>query len=128
MINRMQDRRSGVTPTIAEYVSYWLDLRKADLAGNTHARYRTLARNQIVPYIGSVPLDQLNAARLQGLYDRLARSGGAKGDPLRTATIGQVHRFLHVCLERAASDGILAHNPVDRVKSPRIAAPQYKTG
>lgn len=122
MMIGMQEFCNRGTPTIAEYLSYWLDLRKADLAGNTHARYRTLARNQIVPYIGSIPLDELNAARLQGLYERLARSGGAKGDPLRTATIGQVHRFLHVCLERAAFDGILAHNPVDRVKSPRIKA------
>jgi integrase len=128
MICAMQEQFSASTPTIAQYVSYWLELRKGDLAGNTHARYCTLARNQIVPYIGSLPLDRLNAACLQWLYDRLARSGGAKGDPLRTATIGQVHRFLHVCLEHAASDGILPHNPVDRIKTPRIAVPAHKTG
>jgi len=108
-------------PTVAEYVQYWLDLRKADLAENTYARYRTLARNQVVPYIGSIRLSELNAGRLAWLYEQLAAKGGAHGDPLRTATIGQVHRFLHVCFERAADEGVLAHNPVDRVKSPRVA-------
>lgn len=124
----MHDRSNESIPTISEYVSYWLRLRESDLAANTHARYCTLARNQIVPYIGAMQLDRLNASCLQWLYDTLARSGGAKGDPLRSGTIGQVHRFLHVCLEHAASDGILAHNPVDRIKSPRIKPPAHKNG
>ncbi|MBV8434435.1 MAG: hypothetical protein JO029_09150 [Candidatus Eremiobacteraeota bacterium] len=108
-------------PTTAEYVERWLELRKGDLASNTYARYRTLARNQVVPYIGSVPLAELGPRCLEWLYQQLAIDGGANGNPLRSATIGQVHRFLHVCLERAATDGILDNNPVDRVKSPRIA-------
>ncbi|HKE36622.1 MAG TPA: hypothetical protein VKB39_04275 [Candidatus Baltobacteraceae bacterium] len=108
--------------TLAEYVEDWLELRKGDLAKNTHARYRTLARNQVLPHIGALPLTELVPHRLETLYARLAVDGGANGNPLRSATIGQVHRFLHVCLERAAADGILEHNPVDRVKPPRIGA------
>ena len=108
-------------PTTAEYVERWLELRKGDLASNTYARYRTLAQNQVVPYIGSVPLAELGPRCLEWLYQQLAIDGGANGNPLRSATIGQVHRFLHVCLERATTDGILDNNPVDRVKSPRIA-------
>lgn len=110
------------TPTIAEYAQYWLDLRKRDLAENTHARYRTLVRNQVIPYIGSTRLAELNAASLERLYEQLALNGSASGNPLRTATIGQVHRFLHVCLEFAIAEGVLRHNPVDRVKSPRVAS------
>ena len=113
--------------TIAEYVEDWLELRKGDLAKNTHARYRTLARNQVLPYIGSIPLSELAPRRLEVLYERLAVDGGAHGNPLRSATIGQVHRFLHVCFERAALDGLLEHNPVDRVKSPRIVPKRIAT-
>lgn len=109
--------------TIGQYVTYWLDLRKADLAANTHARYRTLARNQVLPYIGAFTLTELTPRLFEQLYDELRRAGGANGDPLSTATVGQVHRFLHVCLEHAATEGVLEHNPLDRVRSPRISRP-----
>jgi hypothetical protein len=112
--------RQHYEQTIEQYIEHWLEVRKADLAANTHARYRTLAKNQVVPYIGFVTLVELGPRRLEWLYERLAIDGGAHGNPLRSATIGQVHRFLHVCLERAADEGILENNPVDRVKSPRI--------
>lgn len=113
-------------PTISEYVEQWLELRKADLAANTHARYRTLARNQVLPYIGSLPLPQLGPHRLARLYEQLIVNGGANGKPLRSATVGQVHRFLHVCFEWAANAGILEANPIDRVKSPRIPTQSAK--
>lgn len=109
--------------TIEQYVTYWLDLRKADLAANTHARYRTMARNQVLPYIGTLPLAKVTPPLFEQLYAKLQKSGGARGDPLSTATVGQVHRFLHVCFERAANEGILEHNPLDRVKSPQIESP-----
>jgi hypothetical protein len=108
------------SPTIAEYMTGWLEFRKRDLAETTHARYCTLARNQILPRIGSTRLSELHAGHLERLYGQLAIDGSVNGYPLRSATIGQVHRFLHVCLEAATTQGLLAHNPVDRVKSPRI--------
>jgi hypothetical protein len=115
--------KRSTRPTIAEYVDYWLDLRKDDLASNTHARYCTLARNQVLPYIGELRLNQIKPGLLADLYEELTRSGGIKGKPLRSGTVGQVHRFLHVCFEKATTDGLLANNPMDRVKSPRIPKP-----
>lgn len=107
--------------TVSEYLSWWLALREDDLAANTHARYRTLARNQVVPFVGAVLLRDLTPARIELLYDALSINGGADGSPLLSSTIGQVHRLLHVCLERATDDGLLAANPADRVRSPKIA-------
>jgi integrase len=102
------------------YLERWLDLRRCDLAKSTLARYRTLARNQIVPFVGHVELLDLTPAVLVELYAALLRDGAAGGGRLRSSTIGQVHRLLHVALEAAAEAGIIEGNPADRVRSPRV--------
>jgi len=107
--------------TMEDLVDYWLGMRENDLAPSTFARYRTLARNQVVPYVGSVLLQDLTPERLRALYADLALSGAADGSPLLSSTIGQVHRFIHVMLEWAAEQRLLAANPADRVKAPSIA-------
>ena|SRR5215469_11298087 len=106
--------------TIAEYVAHWLEIRKSDLAPSTIARYRTLARNQVLPHIGLVRLLELSPARLAHLYEELAKERGARGEYLQSATICRVHAFLHVCMEHATVSGVLTNNPVDRVKPPTI--------
>jgi hypothetical protein len=114
------DRAVAYGQTIAEYVTAWLAARENEIATNTHVRYRQLAKNQVLPYVGGLGLEELTPDRLQVLYRELAISGGAKGSPLQSSTIGQVHRFLHVCFEKATTDGLLSDNPVDRVRSPRV--------
>ena len=109
-----------VFPTLEQYLKYWLSLRKADLALKTYSRYRGVAHHQIFPYIGRLDLRDVTPARIERLYIELLGTGGAKGEPLRSGSVSQVHRLLHVCFERAIADGLLERNPIDGVKAPLI--------
>jgi integrase len=73
----------------------------------------------VIPYIGSVRLDQLTGSRLTALYRSLEMSGRADGDGgLAPRTVRYVHTIIHAGLKAAVRDGSLAINPADKAVPP----------
>jgi integrase len=99
--------------TLADYLSAWLTVRRAELAPQTWARYESLLRVHVVPHIGALRLRELQPWHLRELYRELA-------ERLSPRTVGHVHRALHAALAQATLDGMLATNPADRVRPPRV--------
>jgi hypothetical protein len=56
--------------TIAECLSTWLD-GPYDLAGKTLERYRQLADQQIIPFLGTVQVQKLRPAQVQDWHSIL---------------------------------------------------------
>lgn len=111
--------------TVAEYLRAWLETHRRfggrdgrGLQPNTLRAYRNLLERHILPAIGSLPLQKLHAAHLEGLYTAMLD----RGFSMRLAEMA--HRVLHVALEAAVEKNLLSVNPCDRV--PRKPRAHYR--
>ena len=116
------DNGTAVDPskvTVAEYVRGWLD-SASDLAPKTLERYRQLAEQQIVPYLGATAMQKLRPAQIHDWHGTLLKSGGKDGKPLSARTVGHAHRVLHRALERAMRLEIISRNVAHPVRPPKV--------
>src|SRR5262245_13024562 len=107
--------------TVAEYLNSWLDNARG-LAGKTLERYHQLAEQQIVPHLGSLPLQKLRPVHVADWHAKLLASGGRKGRSLSARTVSHAHFVLHRALERACETELLARNVAHAISPPKIEA------
>jgi integrase len=117
------------TWTVERYIDHYFESYcEGNLAVKTVARYRQMARCQIVPAIGHLRVRDVTPSDLQRLYGRLRRDGGrSDGRPgaLSDQTIYHVHRFLHALFNHAVGDEVRETTPAD-LKKTRIKTPKRK--
>jgi integrase len=107
--------------TVAEFAERWdRDWASLSVSPKTLERYRQIIRLNVVPHVGSMPIQKLRPVHLVELYAELLRSGGREGRPLAAASVSYVHRVLHRMLGHAATWGIVTTN-VGSVVSPPSA-------
>lgn len=80
---------------------------------STVRHYKRMADYYIVPDLGGVLLRDLNTADVQGLYTALRERG------LSDSTVHHVHVALGKLLGDAVEDGLMARNPVQRLRKDR---------
>jgi integrase len=107
--------------TIADHLRAWLDGGAHGLAGKTRERYGELAKQQICPFIGSVPLQRLRPSHVADWHAKLLQEGGENGRPLSARTVGHAHRVLHRALARAVATELVPRNVASIVKPPKVA-------
>jgi integrase len=107
--------------TVAEYIHGWLEGARG-LSGKTLERYRELAARQIIPHLGTIPLQKLRPAQIQGWHAMLLRAGGAGGRPLSARTVAHCHRLLHTALARALNGELVSRNVATIVRPPTVTA------
>lgn len=108
--------------TVADYIRGWLDDAAHGISPKTKERYWQLAEQQIIPHLGTVPLQKLRPAQIQEWHGILLRSGGKDGRPLSARTVGHAHRVLHRALARAALSEVVSRNVASLVHPPRVEA------
>lgn len=112
----------GVDPskaTVAEFAERWdRDWASLSVSPKTLERYRQIIRLNVVPHVGSMPIQKLRPVHLVELYARLLRSGGREGRPLAAASVSYVHRVLHRMLGHAATWGVVTTNVASVVSAP----------
>jgi integrase len=105
--------------TIADYLRKWLD-NPHGLAGKTVERYRQLAEQQIIPHLGSVPIQRLKPVHVEDWHRLLLASGGKDGAPLSTRTVRHAHRLLHKTLARATKAEVISRNVAVVISPPKV--------
>jgi len=105
--------------TVGETLRSWLD-GPHGLGGKTAERYRQLAEQQIIPHVGSLPLQKLRPAHIADWHAMLLTAGGKDGRPLSARTVLGAHRVLHRLLARAVESELLARNVASIVKPPKV--------
>lgn len=89
------------------------------LKASTESSYRKNLRLHVIPYIGDVPLRDLNGQRLTALYRKLETEGRADGaGGLSARTVRYVHTIIRKALSEAVEHGLIAVNPADKAKPP----------
>ena len=120
-IAKMRDVRrdvdKGVTTTrsmaLEAWLTKWIDeVVPGRVKPKTFATYRSYVRNYIVPAIGRVKLDRLNAQHVRDLH-AFAYSKGAT-----STTAGHAHRILGTALAEAMTEDLVGRNVAAIVAPP----------
>jgi len=115
-------RGTAVDPskqTVGQYLSQWLATSvAARVRASTLDSYTRLMRASILPTIGEVPVQKLNAAQVQRLYTDLLAAG------LSHRTVRYVHTVLKMAMKQAVRWRLVARNVVDDVDPPCAVRPQ----
>ncbi len=109
--------------TVGEYLERWLPTRKQPLASSTFSSYERNIRLHVVPYIGSIPLQQLAPEDLDDLYAHLLSNGrhNKGGGPLSPKTVRLVHSVIHKALADAHRKGSVSRNVAEIADPPKIS-------
>ncbi len=114
--------------TFSEHVDRWLKVHGETIQPKTLHRYKELL-NRILPYIGHVPVQEIQMEHIEDLYRDLAKEPrkDRKEGTLSAKTIQHHARVLHIVLEYAVRRKMIASNPATYVKpeTPKNKAIEY---
>ena len=101
----------------------WLPAVKGTLRPTTYASYTMLAREHIIPRLGSLQLQKVTAGAINALYAYLLEEGRVCGKGgLSASSVRRVHAVLHRACRDAVRWGRLTVNPVDAADPPKVSA------
>lgn len=112
------ETKSGFT--FGEYAQYWTDARQA--SGNYTDRTlkaQAFAIANVSKHIGGVPLEQVNATMMEGVYARLRAGESLSGRPLSGSTLAAIHRSVTSMMHYAESHGDAPKGIIDGLKMPK---------
>ena len=101
----------------------WLPAIESGVRQTTLSGYRMLVEQHLVPQLGAVQLQNLNAAQINAHYARLLSEGRVHGSGgLSPNTVHHVHAVLHRALRDAVKWGYLQTNAAACADPPRASA------
>jgi integrase len=115
--------------TVSAYLDDWIESHAMEIKPRTLLDYRACIRLYVTPRIGNMPIQAVRPSTITRLYRDLLTSGGRDSRPLAVPT---VTHHLHAVLRKAFRDavivdGLIAINPVERAKRPRVQAQEPGT-
>ena len=114
---------SGRIPTVAEWMTYWLEQIAAKKVRPTTLRgYTTCVNRYIIPLLGDRRLDRLQPEHIADAWQHLVEVGapGAENPrPLSSTTAHQCHRILSRALKVAHQRGHATRNAAALIDAPQ---------
>ena len=111
--------------TVADFFERWIEHMRGQVSPRSHERYAEIARKNLAPLLGALTLTKLQTAHISQAYAKALASGrrdGAGGLSPRTVT--HMHRVLREALQQAVRWQLLARNPADAVRPPKVERKQ----
>lgn len=99
--------------TFGEYLNEWVEQHKSSISVTTYARYKDIIDRHVIPNLGEIELQKLNALQIQKFYNLMLES-------LSSKTVIQYHRVIHKALDRAYKLQIISKNVSDLVELPKL--------
>src|SRR6516164_3788002 len=101
---------------LGEFVRARIDQWEAagDITARSARRYRSFLNNQLMPHLGTVPLQKLTRLMIEGWHTALRNTG------ISTKTIGIAHRILGKAMSDAERDGLVIQNMCKVQRAPRV--------
>jgi integrase len=108
--------------SLATYLRGWLATAEAfAISRKTAERYKELIGYQIIPHLGTVPLQKLKGSHIAEWHAKLLNAGGRRGEPLSALTVRHCHRLLHKALGDAMRRELVTRNAANLTAPPRVA-------
>src|SRR5215510_13349876 len=114
--------------TVAAFLERWIEHMEGQVSPRSHERYAELCRKNLAPLLGGLMLTKLQPAHISQAYAKALASGRRNGTGgLSARTVTHMHRVLREALQQALRWQLLARNPADAVKPPKIERKQLNT-
>jgi integrase len=116
--------------TVAAFLEQWLEHMQGQVSPRSHERYAEIARKNLVPLLGGLKLKGLQSVNISQAYAKALTSGRRDGSGgLSPRTVTHMHRVLREALQQALhwKPPLLAYNPADTVKPPKVEHKQMST-
>jgi integrase len=114
--------------TVSAYLDDWIESHAMEIKPRTLLDYRACIRLYVTPRIGNMPIQAVRPSTITRLYRDLLTSGGRDSRPLAVPTVTHLHAVLRKAFRDAVIvDGLIAINPVERAKRPRVQAQEPGT-
>jgi integrase len=111
--------------TVAAFLERWIEHMQGQVAPRSLERYTELARKNLTPLLGGLALAKLQPAHISAAYAKALTSGRRDGKGgLSARTVTHMHRVLREALQQAVRWQLLARNPADAVKPPKVERQQ----
>lgn len=98
---------------VAEYLAYWLGVKKLAIKDNTYQHYGAHIRAQVIPALGKIQLQRLSTAQVQGFINKMVDA------QMKPGTIRLIYTILKSSLSDAVKWKMLGINPCKDVVLPR---------
>lgn len=113
--------------TVRDYFIRWLKHEKANVSPKTHQRYEELLLKNVAPVLGSITLNKLTAARIDGAWGHLLESGRRNGKGgLSPRTVHHCRRVMLTAMDQAVKWDLLKRNPVALTRPPKVEKQQME--
>ena len=119
--------------TVAEWMRLWFEIySKPSIRERSAEGYRNYIENHIIPHIGEIKLNKLTPMDIQKMYNetktsgRVQRVNSKKEAGVSNRLVRGMHMVLHNSLEQAVREGLLAKNPTEFCKIPKIEKKEMK--
>ena len=111
--------------SLTEWLNRWLnDYVAYSVRESTYISYRNMVKNQVVPFIGNIPLSKLTRIEMQKFYNKVKKEGRVRvhpvyGKELSDAMVRSIHMMLHQALDVAVRERLIVLNPTNGTTIPR---------
>ena len=112
--------------TLAQWLEIWSKAYLGGVKPRTAHIYKSDIRLHILPALGAVRLEALNAPMIQAFYNAMGEPSEQNPEGLSAKTVKNVHGVLHKALQQAVLIGYLRYNPADACILPRIERKKIK--
>jgi integrase len=113
--------------TVAAFLERWIEHMQGQVSPRSHERYAELCRKNLAPLLGGLTLTKLQPAHISAAYAKALASGRRDGQGgLSARTVTHMHRVLREALQQAVRWQLLARNPVDACKPPKVEHKQMR--
>jgi len=100
--------------TFDEYITDWIEnFVKENRKPATYYRYKGLINKYLIPYLGSMKLNELRPAHIEKMLSESKKSG------IGSTTVEYIYKVLNVALNRAKIQRVILWNPCESVERPR---------
>jgi integrase len=107
--------------SVADFLERWIEHMQGQISPRSHERYAEIARKNLAPLLGGLALTKLQPAHISQAYAAALASGRRDGQGgLSARTVTHMHRVLREALQQALRWQLLARNPADAVKPPKV--------
>src|SRR5262245_17242416 len=114
--------------TVAAFLDRWIEHMKGQVSPRSLERYTELARKNLAPLLGALALSKLQSVHISQAYAKALTSGRRDGKGgLSARTVTHMHRVLREALQQAVRWQLLARNPADAVRPPKVERKQMQT-
>jgi len=111
--------------TVSDFLERWIEHMQGQVSPRSHERYAEIARKNLMPLLGGLALTKLQPAHISQAYAKALASGRRDGKGgLSARTVTHMHRVVREALQQGVRWQMLARNPADAVKPPKVERKQ----